>query len=278
MQREEWGIIGAKGTELFVREWNPDDLEASAVVCIVHGIGEHGDRYSHVASLLTKAGMAAIALDQHGHGRSSGKRGHIHSLDAAASDAALIVEQARTKHPDAPVFLYGHSMGGNVALNCALRLRPRIRGLILSSPWLRLAFKPNAAAEWLGKKLVRVLPGLQQSTGLNSADLFRPGYSVAPPVAGDLFCHTKITLRTYDEITSGGEWALAECGRLQVPTLLMHGTSDRITSIEASRQLSDSLGPLCERVEIEGGYHELHNDLGGEDTILKMIGWMKRQL
>ncbi|WP_029192350.1 alpha/beta hydrolase [Paenibacillus harenae] len=277
MRREEWKIIGAKATELFVREWQPDVQRARAVVCIVHGIGEHGDRYGHVASSMTEAGFAVIALDLHGHGRSSGKRGHIHSLGAAASDAALIIEAAEDRHPGVPVFLYGHSMGGNVALSCALRYKPQIRGLILTSPWLRLAFKPNPAVEWIGRKLARVMPALQQSTGLNPADLYRPGYPAAAPIA-DPLCHTKITLRTYTEIAAGGEWALSHSDLLHVPLLLMHGTSDRITSFEASRQLAESLGGQCRFAVSEGGYHELHNDSDGEKTIAGIINWIELQL
>ncbi|MGO4546823.1 lysophospholipase [Paenibacillus sp. 2TAB23] len=278
MLREEWLIIGAKGASLFVREWTPVTGKPKAVVCLIHGMGEHGDRYGHVAARFTEAGIAVIAHDQHGHGRSSGKRGHLHSLGAAASDAGLVIESAAERHPGVPIFLYGHSMGGNVAINCALRLRPGIQGLILTSPWLQLAFKPNAAVEWVGRRLAAVMPALQQSTGLNPADLFRPGYEHAAAVVGDPLCHTRITLRTFKEISDGGEWALANASSLHVPMLLLHGTSDRVTSIGASEQLAGVLGDVCSFRRWDGGYHELHNDLEGERTIGELIYWIEQQL
>jgi alpha-beta hydrolase superfamily lysophospholipase len=278
MVREEWMLAGAEGAELFIREWKPDARAVRAVICLVHGMGEHGDRYQHVAAQFTEAGFALIALDQHGHGRSSGKRGHLLSLDAAVSDAALIIEEAGKRIPGVPVFLYGHSMGGNVALNCALRLRPAIKGLILTSPWLRLAFRPHPLKEWVGRKIAAILPELQQSTGLNPAELFRPGYAKAAPIVDDPLCHTKITLHTFKEIGSGGEWAFAHADSLHVPLLLLHGSSDRITSLEASRLLAERLGERCEWRVWEGGFHELHNDVEGEQTINEIIDWLERQL
>jgi alpha-beta hydrolase superfamily lysophospholipase len=241
-------------------------------------MGEHGDRYAHVAARFTEAGIAVIALDQHGHGRSSGKRGHLHSIGAAASDAALMLEAAAERHPGAPIFLYGHSMGGNVALNCALRLHPDVKGLILTSPWLRLAFKPNPAVEWFGRRLAAVMPALQQKTGLNPGDLFRPGFVPADSLTADKLCHTKITLQAFKEISAGGEWALANADRLQIPLLLMHGTSDRVTSLEASRLLAGKLGRKCDFRRWDGGYHELHNDIEGEKTIQELIIWLEEQL
>lgn len=278
MLRDEWQITGAKGTVLFLREWKPEARDVKAVVCLVHGMGEHGDRYGHVAALFAEAGFALIALDQHGHGRSSGKRGHILSLDAAASDAALMIEAAGKRHAGVPIFLYGHSMGGNVALNCALRLQPKVKGLILTSPWLRLAFRPHPAVEWLGRRLASVMPKLQQSTGLNPADLFRPGYAHAAPIVEDPLCHTKITLHAYKEICAGGEWALANASELRVPLLLLHGTSDRVTSLEASSLLAERLGEICHFRRWDGGFHELHNDMEGDKAIHELINWLDGQL
>ncbi|OMF18861.1 hypothetical protein BK133_30285 [Paenibacillus sp. FSL H8-0548] len=278
MLRDEWQIKGAKGSTLFLREWKPEAQKIKAVVCLVHGMGEHGDRYKHVAANFTEAGIALLALDQQGHGRSTGKRGHFPSLGAAVSDAHLMLDAASERHPDVPVFLYGHSMGGNVALNCALRLHPPIRGLILTSPWLRLAFKPNPVVEWIGRRLATIVPTMQQSTGLKPAELFRPGYDQAAPIVDDPLCHTKITLHSYIEIGEGGEWALAHADSLQTPVLLMHGTSDLVTSLEASNLLSDRFAERCRFVQWEGGYHELHNDLEGEKAIKVIINWVTGQL
>jgi len=279
MRFSERRIVGSSGEQLYIRHWEPEQQELQAVVCIIHGMGEHSGRYMHVAELITEQGMAVMAMDQQGHGRSGGKRGHMQSLESAIEDAAKLIDEAAGQYAGVPVFLYGHSMGGNVVLNCALRLKPRIKGLIVSSPWLRLAFAPPAVKEWLGRAASTLAPRLHQQTGLKSGDLFRPGYAKAPSIEGDALNHTHITPRTYFSVRVGGEWALMHAGgNLNVPMLLLHGTDDRITSYAASKSLAESIGSGCTWRSWEGGFHELHNDLEGEAIILEIIEWIKGQL
>lgn len=278
MRREEWQFLGAEGENLFVRDWQPSNRDTRAVVCLAHGIGEHGDRYGHVAALMTEAGFALTALDHYGHGRSSGKRGHMFSLDAAVANLELVTEEARKKNPGLPVFIYGHSMGGNVALNYALRRRPSIQGLVLTSPWLRLVFPPSPVVEWIGKRAISIFPTFQLPTRIHPKDLFRPGYLEAAPIQGDPLCHTKITLNAYFEVIAGSEWAFQNANRLNVPLLLLHGMEDRITSMEASEQFADAAGDLCEFRRWPGGLHELHNDVEGKLAIETIIVWISQLL
>lgn len=287
MLRLERRLTGAGEAQLYVREWLPDDSESSksteehepaklkAVVCLLHGMGEHGDRFSYVAERFTAQGYAVIAIDQFGHGYSSGKRGHMLSIGATISNAALMIDDASTHHPGLPLFLYGHSMGGNIALNCALRLHPNLSGLILSSPWLRLAYQPPEAKLWLARRLASILPALQQSTGLKAEELYRPGNPHAASIDKDELYHKKITVRTFLEIQRAGEWAIEHASEIDVPVLLFHGTADKVTSYHASKELAEQLGERCTWLPVEGGYHELHNDVEGEQTIGQMMDWME---
>lgn len=278
MLHEEWRKSSRHGYELYVQQWMPEAKPIKAIVCLAHGSGEHSSRYLNVAKEMTGNGFSVIAFDHYGHGRSEGKRGHFLSLEAALTDTASIIEEAGSKFPGVPIFLYGHSMGGNIALNCALRLQPPIKGLIATSPWLELAFKPPGFKMWLGKKLVKLLPEMHQSTGLKAEDLYRPGNQNAITMVGDPLSHTKITLKAFIEIEEGGQWALQHASQLNVPFLLMHGNADRITSYAASNKLAGQLGERCHFITLEGGYHELHHDIEGQKTIEQIILWMNRQL
>lgn len=276
--REEWQVLGTEAKRLYVREWLPEVEKPQALVQIVHGHGEHGERYRYAAERMTAAGFAVVAHDLQGHGRSEGKRGHMSAMDAAIDDVLRVMEDARERHTDIPVLLYGHSMGGNIALNCALRRKPDIAALILTSPWLKLAFNPPAIKEWVGKGLARIFPTLPMSTGLKPEDLFRPSELGIPPIGVDPLNHTTITPRAYLEVQSAGEWALRNGTELHVPLLLLHGDCDRITSFEASRRLASDLGERCDWNPKEGGLHELHNDIGGKETLSVIIDWIRQRL
>src|SRR5919199_2405933 len=116
----EFGWRAADGVRLYGQGWQPQG-EPLAVVCLVHGQGEHSGRYAGLAAALVEAGYAVLAFDLRGHGRSEGQRGHTPSYDAWLGDIARLLEEAGNRFPRRPRFLYGHSMGGNLVLGYALR-------------------------------------------------------------------------------------------------------------------------------------------------------------
>ncbi|MCR2806108.1 alpha/beta hydrolase [Paenibacillus soyae] len=278
MLREEWQVHGISGRKLYVREWKPAEIKAQAVAVIVHGHGEQGERYRHVAERMTDSGIVVVGYDLQGHGRSEGARGHIASIEEAIDDTMAILAEAKERHPGLPVYLYGHSMGGNIALNTALSRRPDMQGLIISSPWLRLAFKPPAIKEWLGRGVAKLWPALRMGSGLKPEDLYRPSDLNISPIQDDSLNHTIITPKAYLEVQEAGERALRNGHELQLPLLLLHGDADRITCYESSKRLASSLGERCEWISVEGGYHELHNDIDGARTIDMIIDWIHSQL
>lgn len=278
MERVEWQTLGTEAKKLYVREWHPDGKQSKGLIVIVHGQGEHGDRYQFAAEQMTAAGLTVVSYDLQGHGRSEGKRGHMTAMSAAVQDALRVIEEARDRHPDLPVFLYGHSMGGNIALNTALSKKPDIHALILTSPWLKLAFEPPKIKKWLGIGLSKILPSLPLSSGLKPEDLFRPSELDIPLIQNDPLSHTTITPRLFLEVEKSGEWALRRAGELHVPLLLLHGDADRITSYETSKQLAERLGSRCDWFSKEGGLHELHNDKDGKETIGYIVDWIHSKL
>jgi alpha-beta hydrolase superfamily lysophospholipase len=260
--------------EPYIHAFPQPDQGAEAVVCIVHGMGEHGGRYGHVADVLREAGFAVYAIDQQGHGHASGKRGHAKSVLHLADDAARMVEQASQRHPGLPVFLYGHSMGGNVALSCALRLRPAIAGLILSSPWLRLAFDPPSYKVAVGRAIGAVWPSLTMPTGLKGGSLYR-NEKLRLDDQKDRLLHNRISASLFFSLRDEGERSIRAAAGLDVPLLLLHGTADGVTSYAATRELASRLSGTCTFLSREGGYHELHNDEGAEEVLAEVASWIK---
>ena len=91
------------------------------VILVTHGMGEHALRYAEMARYFTEAGFAVVAFDIRGHGSSEGKRGHTPSYDLLMDDIERVYDKVKSDYPDAPVVLFGHSMGGNLILNFLLR-------------------------------------------------------------------------------------------------------------------------------------------------------------
>jgi len=130
----------------------------------VHGIGEHSGRYGNVVDTLLPQSISIWALDLRGHGHSEGKRGHVGSFDEYVSDVLSLVNIAREdKKESTRLFLLGHSMGGLIALDFALKCPQMIDGLVVSSPALGLAVKVPFIWESLCPPCS---PHLQWETGL----------------------------------------------------------------------------------------------------------------
>jgi acylglycerol lipase len=128
VRHRELQLPGCHDIALFAQAWLPE-RDPRAVVVIAHGLAEHGGRYPEVAARLVASDYAVYAMDHRGHGRSGGPRANIDRFAYLVSDLGTFAGRAQREHPGAPVFLLGHSMGGAVALACALRYKGSLKGL-----------------------------------------------------------------------------------------------------------------------------------------------------
>ena len=126
MQHIEFTQQAPDGVQFYFQGWQPE-TPPKAVVCLVHGLGEHSGRYAHVAAALNDAGYALLGFDLRGHGKSGGPRGHTPSYETLMDDIGRLLAEAAQRYPGQPQFLYGHSLGGNLVLNYALRRKPAHR-------------------------------------------------------------------------------------------------------------------------------------------------------
>ena len=92
----------------------------------------------------------------------------------------------------------------------------------------------------------------------------------------DPYIHDRISPRFSFPVYEAGEWALQHAEELQVPSLLLHGTANRIIDPEGSR-LFHERNPRTRLVLLEGGYHELHNDLDRQSYFEAIQEWLAEE-
>ena len=270
----ELNIDSPDGLQLHGHRWDPD-TETKAVVCLLHGLGEHCGRYGHVAEAFNQAGYALMACDLRGHGRSGGKRGHAPSYTVLMDDIFQLLEAARNRYPDVPVFLYGHSLGGNLVIHYALRRRPKLTGIIATSPLFRTAAKPPAWKMRLLKTAYNLLPTLPVSNGLDISALSRDE-KVVQAYSADSLAHDRVSARLAIDMLRNGEWNMMHAADLPCPLLLMHGKADRITSAWASREFALRADAACTLKIWDGLFHELHNEPEQDQVLAYVLDWLKR--
>lgn len=273
MREEEFHWKTTDGLQIYGRYWAPDD-NIKGVVCLVHGMGEHCSRYAHVGKLLVEQGIALISFDQRGHGKSEGKRGHTPSYELLMQSIDDLLAKAAEYFPQTPIVLYGHSMGGNLVLNYVLKRKPQIKGVIASSPWLRLAFEPPAIQVKLGEIVNKILPAFTQSTKLDASTISRIPEEVKK-YKDDPLVHDKISTMFFISVKTQGEWALANASKLRLPLLIFHGTGDLLTSYTASKEFVDNTSKEDVTLKLfDGAYHEIHNDLNQKDLFDLVTRWL----
>ncbi|OQY34723.1 MAG: lysophospholipase [Anaerolineaceae bacterium 4572_5.1] len=275
MKTEKWDFKTNDGLNLYAFSWTPEKAP-KALICLVHGHGEHIERYAHVAAAMNEAGYALMGFDHRGHGQSEGARGHTPSYDALLDDISAFLTQAEERYPNLPRFLYGHSMGGNLVLNYALRRKPTLKGVIATGPWIKLAFEPPAIQVFLGKTMNKIYPAFIQASGLETAAISRDPNEVSA-YENDPLVHDKISARLFVGMYEAGLWSLEHAAEFPLPLLLMHGSADRLTSAEASRQFAEAAGDAVTLKVWDGWYHEIHNEPEKAEVFKTTIEWLDAQ-
>lgn len=249
--------------------------EVKGVIALVHGMGEHFGRYKHVAEFFATIGYATVGMDHRGHGRSQGKRGHTPTFDHLMNDIELLIKKANELFSGIPVILYGHSMGANLAANFVLRRKPQLKGLILTSSYFKLAFDPPGWKVSLAKMMKGILPGLTQATGLEVEAVSRDK-AVVEAYKKDTLNHDKMSAAFFANVHPAGLYPIEHAKELQVKTLAMHGTADRLTSAKGTEEFANNNTQMIELKLWDGFYHELHNEPEKQQVFDYLANWLSK--
>jgi acylglycerol lipase len=265
------------GLDFFAQGWNPDTSPNRAVVCLVHGIGEHTLRYLNVAEAFTKEGYVLFGADLRGHGRSEGLRGHFPSIETVLKDIDLLLEQARNLYPDLPLILYGHSLGGILVLYYGLKRKPKVKGVISTGPALHSALEEQQVKVMVAKILGSLIPSVTIPSGLDVNALSHNREEVKL-YYNDPLVHNKMSLGFGKIMLNVTKWTLEHAGEFSLPLLLMHGNSDSIAFPSSSIEFAASLKETCTLVLWDDAFHELHNEPMKEEVLKTMTCWIENHL
>jgi len=266
----------ADGLDLYLRRWQAETEPHRWTLVLVHGLGEHGGRYEHLAAWFTPLGATVYAMDHRGHGRSGGPRGHAPSLDALLDDIDIVVARARSES-GGPVVLIGHSFGGLLGIAYGLKHPDHIDKAVLSAPLLIPKVKVPAWKRPLTRILPRVAPRLAVSNEVDPA-LLSHDPEVARRYSTDPLVHDRITGGLYGDTIARGEEFIARAGELRVPFLLLHGRDDQIVDpIGSQRFFARTTAPERAFCVYPGLYHEIFNELEQETVFQDIESWLTQR-
>ena len=280
--------VPVEGADLLVRLYPVE--EPLGACLIVHGFGEHSDRYHRQIEFLTSCGYVTGIYDLRGHGRSPGRTGRA-TVSRHVRDNLLVREVIRDfarqqyggEADSLTTVLFGHSMGGLIAAESAVRRPWSLDGLVLSSPAFLVGGSTPAPLRVLAPLVGTVLPFIPVTT-LDPNDISRDPEYVADYVGDPLVHHAAVPAGAGGTMVGDGARMLHRCRSLPMPMLVINGEDDRITAVEGARRFAAVAGTLHDPrpevtyVEFPGARHELFNDLCRDEAYAVLGRWMRARL
>ena len=259
-----------RGMRFHFTEWG--DVAAPPVV-LLHG----GNQSSHswdLVSLHLADRYHVYALDQRGHGDTEWSRELDYSMDAMVSDVRAFVAAAGIERP----IVFGHSMGGRVALSTALAAPDLARAMVI------VDVGPELSAE--GTKVVAdfVVHNIEfddLNVFLDNVvryDRFRSREHVARTVKYNLLVRadgkyvSKVDHRRMTGTAAGGALntlTLDDVGAITSPLLLVRGGESDVLLADAAERFVEAL-PNGRMVTVPNVGHNVHG--GNTAGFLQAVG------
>jgi alpha-beta hydrolase superfamily lysophospholipase len=252
--------------------WPARDRRARGTVLVLHGLGDHAQRYVRLAADLSRAGWAVQAYDQRGHGESEGARGALAASTSLLDDLALVLQTLREEQAPRPLVLLGQGLGGAVAARLVAARAADADALVLSSPAFALRLAPWHRAQIA--LLARLAPDLSLRSGLSPLGLSRDR-QVVRDWLDDARVHRRITPRLARFIVGAGREVLDSAPRWRMPTLLLWAGADRCVAPRGSAAFAAAAPPsTVQRRCFDGLAHELFNEPERDLVVGALLGWL----
>jgi alpha-beta hydrolase superfamily lysophospholipase len=265
-------VITADGLQLARVAWPPKGRPRGTVL-IVHGLGEHCERYVRLAADLTAEGWSVQSYDQRGHGESEGARGDIATPTSLLDDLALVLDTLHEERAPRPLVLLGHSMGGAVAARCVAESAAGVDALVLSSPALDPGLTPLQRLRLAVG--ARLLPHVAVSNGLSPRWISRDPQVVRRYI-DDTRVHDRITPLLARFIVDAGRHVIASAAQWRTPTLLLWSGADRCVSPRGSAAFAAAAPlPLVRTRCFDGLAHEIFNEPERDFVVGAMLDFLR---
>ena len=277
MKNENGKFDGAASHSVYYQYWIPDQ-DIRAVVLLVHGAGEHSDRYIEVAERFCAAGYAVAALDHIGHGRSDGQYGHMDSFDHHLETLELFRQQVAERFPDLPMMLIGHSMGGLISTCYLLRHQQRFVACALSGPAIKSDLEPG----FLQLATIRLLSWLVPRLGvlqLDAEGVSRDPAVVKAYIEDPLVNHGKMSAGFVSELFKAMNEVQERAAEITLPLLVMHGEKDSMASPAGARFLYEAVSSADKQLKLYPElYHEILNEPERDQVIGDLLAWCEQRV
>ncbi len=274
MEHRDGFFKGVRGIQTYYQCWIPEG-DLKAVLMVVHGLAEHGGRYMNLVQHFVPQGYAVHALDHIGHGKSGGIRVYVDRFEDFTETLKIFFDQIRSRHPEAPVFLIGHSMGGLIGAAFLLEHQTELAGAVLSGPSVKMPDTISSATIFLGKIFSTLLPKVGL-VALEAEGISRDPAVVDAYVNDPMVYTGKTTARLAAELLKTMNRVSAEAAHITLPILIIQGGADRLVDPSGAQMLYDAVSATDKTLKVyDTLYHEVFNEPEHDQVLADVEAWLE---
>ena len=254
--------------------WQPAQSPARGVVVITHGIRDYALRYQRFADQLTKQGFAVFAQDLRGHAHSGGDRQRFDSMARMVADTDMIVNEARLRYPNLPLYVYGHSLGGLITTRYSLDHADKLSGVVLSGAALKRPHSVSGFSAGLAQVVAAVAPSLKV-VQVDDSEFSRDKAVMAALAVDPMVSREKLPAGTAAATLKAIADAQERMSQLKLPLLVMYGTADSVNPIEGSQAFVQAVASTDKTLKAYPGvYHDMLNEPERDQIAADIIAWL----
>lgn len=268
-------LTTSDGLPLLVRQTTSAGATPQRTLVVVHGAGEHSQRYEAWTRLLAQNNWRVVSFDHRGYGRSGGLPGHVDRFEQYLTDLDQVWAELAIRSRETVVF--GHSLGGLIAVRYAQTRPASMRGLLLSGPLLALQLKVPVWKRTLGRLCSVFAPRVRFRSSIRSEQLTRDPMARQVRENDPLRRHS-VTANWYFQVLDAMVAAWDEASRLTIPTLLLQGDQDEVVNPEAAMRWWLTLPAPDKTLRLLSGHlHELLSEPDWQQTADGILAWLEQR-
>ncbi|WP_416407155.1 alpha/beta fold hydrolase [Agrobacterium rosae] len=296
-------LASPSGSSIAYRH-EPSHGRPKGVLMICHGLVEHAGRYRRFADVMAQQGFEVYAHDHRGHGRTKtddapiGRFAWKDGVTKVISDVMAMRTLVGERHPGLPVILFGHSMGGLIALNTAVsnpgsfdalsiwnsNLNPGIMGRLAQvvlriEKMLKGSDVPSAI---LPKATFRIWNSKMPEKRTH-ADWLSHDKAAVDAYVGDPLCQFEASVSLWQDVFEMSYRGPKLLSRLpkDLPILLVSGNEDAATNngreiVWLAGQFRDAGFTRVEDTIYLGMRHETLHEIGWEVPAADFAEWARK--
>lgn len=272
-------IVNKEGHHLFCKYWEPDTPPV-ALVFLIHGYGAYCARFEQFAKKLNEIGAYVFSHDHIGHGDSEGDGWYIDDYKILVRDILDHIDIVQKKYPHLPLFLFGHSMGGSLAVCIAAEKHDMFRGVIVSGG--SMVLDDNTASPFklfLLRNVTKILPRMKLMK-LTADDLSRDKDDIEFCKTDPMQVQHGLICRTAQSMIDLSTYSQTVMEQVASPLLILHGGDDRVTCVEGSKMLQEKAKSTDKTLKIfpELYHNLLHELMDDRMAVMQTINdWIKER-